>query len=152
VRGGISNVEFRQGLAEDLPVGDGEVDVIISNCVINLTEDKGQVFREAFRVLKPGGRLEVSDIVTSGPVPFEFQQDAAGWSECVTGALPEAEYVDLIAQAGFEAVSVRRSPNMGEAFGLSVYSAIVSAQKPSPYRNPVQRVQRLAQTGQSCCG
>jgi len=132
-RNHISNVEFRQGYAEELPVTDGEVDVIISNCVINLTEDKGHVFREAFRVLKPGGRLEVSDVVTSGPVPIELRANAAGWSECVTGALPEPEYLDLIAQAGFENISTRRSPSLGEAFGISVYSVIASAQKPGPY-------------------
>lgn len=132
-RNNITNIEFRQGYAEELPVADGEVDIIISNCVINLTEDKGRVFREAFRVLKPGGRLEVSDMVTSGPVPIELRMSAAGWSECVTGALPEQEYLDLIAQAGFENVTTRRSASMGEAFGISVYSVIASAQKPSPF-------------------
>lgn len=131
-RNHISNVEFRQGYAEELPVADGEVDVIISNCVINLTEDKGHVFREAFRVLKPGGRLEVSDMVTSGSVPAELRKGAAGWAECVTGALPEREYLDLIAQAGFENVTTHRSASMGEAFGISVYSVIASAQKPAP--------------------
>lgn len=133
-RSQISNVEFRQGYAEALPVADGEVDVIISNCVINLTEDKGHVFREAFRVLKPGGRLEVSDVVASGPVPIELRESAAGWSDCVTGALPEQEYLDLISQAGFINVTIRRSPSTEEIFDrepvISVYSAIVSAQKP----------------------
>ncbi len=128
----IANVEFRQGYAEELPVADGEVDVIISNCVINLTEDKGHVFREAFRVLKPGGRLEVSDIVTSGAVPIELRESAEGWSECVTGALPEQEYLDLIVQAGFLHVTTRRSTSMGEIAGVSIYSAIVSANKPDP--------------------
>lgn len=129
-RNHIPNVEFRQGYAEEMPVADGEVDVIISNCVINLTEDKGHVFREAFRVLKPGGRLEVSDMVTSGPVPIELRESAAGWAECVTGALPEQEYLDLIAQAGFESVTARRSASMGDAFGISVYSVIAAALKP----------------------
>ncbi len=129
-RNAITNVEFRQGYAEELPVADGEVDVIISNCVINLTEDKGQVFREAFRVMKPGGRLEVSDMVTSGPVPIELRESAAGWSECVTGALPEREYLDLIEQAGFEHATTRRSASMGDVMGVSIYSVIVSAQKP----------------------
>ena len=101
-RNGITNVEFRQGYAEELPVEDGEVDVILSNCVINLTEDKGHVFREAFRVLKPGGRLEISDVVASGAIPLELREDSHGWAECVTGALPEREYLDLMAQAGFE--------------------------------------------------
>jgi arsenite methyltransferase len=126
----ISNVEFRQGYAEALPVEDKTVDVIISNCVINLTEDKGLVFREAFRTLKPGGRLEVSDMVTSGPVPTELKESAQGWSECVTGALPEQEYLDLIAQAGFDNITTRRSASMGEILGISVYSVIASARKP----------------------
>ncbi len=126
----ITNVEFRQGYAEEMPVADGEVDVIISNCVINLTEDKGHVFREAYRVLKPGGRLEVSDMVTSGPVPLDLRESAEGWSECVTGALPEQEYLDLIAQAGFQNVATRRSSSMGEIAGVSVYSVIASAAKP----------------------
>jgi arsenite methyltransferase len=130
-RNSITNVEFRQGYAEELPVEDSSVDVIISNCVINLTEDKGRVFREAFRVLKPGGRLEVSDIVTSQAMPFELRQNAAGWAECVTGALPEQEYLDLIAQAGFNQVTVRRKAGASQVNGISVYSAIVSARKPA---------------------
>ena len=129
-RNGIANVKFRWGYAEKLPVEDGAVDVILSNCVINLTEDKGLVFREAFRVLKPGGRLEVSDMVTSGPVPLELRESAAGWSECVTGALPEQEYLDLVSQAGFEGIATRRSASMGEAGGIQVYSVLVSARKP----------------------
>jgi arsenite methyltransferase len=141
-RNHVTNIEFRQGYAEELPVADGEVDVIISNCVINLTEDKGHVFREAFRVLKPGGRLEVSDMVLSGPVPLELRESAAGWSECVTGALPEREYLDLIAQAGFEHVTTRRSASMGEASGISVYSVIASAIKPGPYPDRFHRLKR----------
>ncbi len=129
VRAGIQNVEFRQGQAEALPVEDGLVDVILSNCVINLTEDKGQVFREAFRVLKPGGRLEVSDVVAGGPLPIEARESREGWAECVTGALPENEYLDLIRQAGFQDVSVRRSPTSGVIAGTPIYSAIVSARK-----------------------
>jgi ubiquinone/menaquinone biosynthesis C-methylase UbiE len=149
----ITNVEFRQGYAEDLPVADGEVDVIISNCVINLTEDKGHVFREAFRVLKPGGRLEVSDMVTSGPVPLELRESAAGWAECVTGALPEQEYLDLIAQAGFENVTTRRSASMGDAFGISVYSVIASAQKPSPFKAKAGVLHNFREKKRgSCCG
>jgi ubiquinone/menaquinone biosynthesis C-methylase UbiE len=130
-RNQITNVEFRQGYAEELPVENGTVDVIISNCVINLTEDKGRVFKEAFRVLTPGGRLEVSDMVTAGPVPIDLRESAAGWSECVTGALPEQEYLDLIAQAGFQQVATRRSASMGEVYGIPVYSVIASALKPA---------------------
>ncbi len=130
-RNGFANVEFRKGYAEELPVEDASVDVIMSNCVINLTEDKGQVFQEAFRALKPGGRLEVSDVVTGGPLPIELRMDAAGWSECATGGLPEQEYLDLIAQAGFAAPTVRRIPGEELLAGVPVYSAIVSAQKPA---------------------
>jgi ubiquinone/menaquinone biosynthesis C-methylase UbiE len=152
-RNGIANVEFRQGFAEEMPVADGEVDVILSNCVINLTEDKGQVFREAFRALKPGGRLEVSDVVTAGPVPLELRESAAGWSECVTGALPEPEYLDLIAQAGFENITARRSVSSGEAAGVPVYSVIASAQKPSPYKARVGALNNIRQAKPgSCCG
>lgn len=152
-RNHITNVEFRQGYAEELPVADGEVDVIISNCVINLTEDKGQVFREAFRVLKPGGRLEVSDVVASGPVPVELRESAQGWSECVTGALPEQEYLDLITQAGFENINTRRSASNGEVVGISVYSVIASAQKPGPYRARKSVLNNFRSKNISgCCG
>lgn len=137
-KNGIHNVAFRQGYAEHLPIEDATVDVVLSNCVINLTEDKGQVFREAFRVLKPGGRLEVSDIVTEKAMPIEMQENPTGWAECVTGALPRQEYLDLIAQAGFEKVTTRSSTNTGEAFGVTVYSAIVSAQKPVTTGGPQQ--------------
>jgi ubiquinone/menaquinone biosynthesis C-methylase UbiE len=135
VKSHIRNVEFRQGYAEALPAGDGEVDVIISNCVINLTEDKGHVFQEAFRVLKPGGRLEVSDVVTSGSLPIELRESAEGWAECVTGALPEQEYLDLMTQAGFQNIHARRSTSTGEIAGTSVYSIIASAVKPGKETN-----------------
>lgn len=146
----ITNVEFRQGYAEEMPVADGEVDVIISNCVINLTEDKGHVFREAFRVLKPGGRLEVSDMVTSGPVPLDLRESAEGWSECVTGALPEQEYLDLIAQAGFQNVATRRSTSMGELAGVAIHSVIASAVKPGNAGNARASSCGCSHAG-SCC-
>ncbi len=126
----ISNVEFRYGHAESLPVENESVDVIISNCVINLCEDKGVVFNEAFRTLKPGGRLEISDMVTSRALSVAERMNVMEWAECVSGALPETEYLDLIAQAGFENIGVRRSATAGEMNGVRVYSAIVSARKP----------------------
>ena len=129
-KNGYANVQFRHGYAEKLPVEDGTIDVVISNCVINLTEDKGRVFQEAWRVLAPGGRLEVNDVVFSGPVLPEVRLSAAGWSECVAGALPEQEYVNLVKQAGFKDVTVRRSTSSGTAAGVSVYSVQVSAKKP----------------------
>jgi arsenite methyltransferase len=126
-----TNVEFRQGQAEALPVENASVDVVLSNCVINLSEDKGQVFAEAFRVLKPGGRLEVSDILASGSFSMEERLNSQGWAECLTGAIPEQEYVDLIQQAGFQDISVRRSAAETTAGGVQVFSARVSARKGS---------------------
>jgi ubiquinone/menaquinone biosynthesis C-methylase UbiE len=128
-KGGYDNVKFRHGYAEKLPVEDATIDVIISNCVINLTEDKGKVFRESFRALKNGGRLEVSDMVFGGALPVSGRTSVSGWSECVSGALPEQEYVDLVAQAGFKDISVRRSASAGTALGVPVYSVQLSAKK-----------------------
>jgi len=128
-KGGYDNVKFRHGYAEKLPVEDASVDVVISNCVINLTEDKGKVFRESFRALKNGGRLEVSDMVFGGAVPISARSSVSGWSECVSGALPEAEYVDLVKQAGFKDVAVRRSASAGQSLGVPVYSVQLSAKK-----------------------
>ena len=127
---GYTQVEFRQGQADALPVADGSVDVILSNCVINLTRDKGQVFDEAFRALKPGGRLEVSDIVSDRSLPNDLLEDPTNWAGCISGAIPEGEYTDLIQQAGFENVAVRRSYTAGEVSGSRLYSALVSARKP----------------------
>lgn len=126
---GIGNVEFRRGQAEHLPVTDGSVDVILSNCVINLCEDKGAVFAEAYRALRPGGRLEISDVVTGGALPPALRADAAAWAGCVAGALPEREYLDLVAQAGFVEITTRRSASSGLVAGVPVYSLIVSARK-----------------------
>jgi arsenite methyltransferase len=124
-RAGLTNVEFRHGYAEALPVEDASIDVILSNCVINLAEDKGLVFREAFRSLKPGGRLQVSDIVSRSALPVEIQHDPQGWSACISGALPEAEYVSLVQQAGFGELSLARSESV-----QAVYSLVLSARKP----------------------
>jgi SAM-dependent methyltransferase len=129
-KGGYTNVMFRHGYAEKIPLEDETVNVVISNCVINLAEDKGKVFQEAFRVLGTGGRLEVNDMVFGGAVLPEVRASAAGWSECISGALPEQEYVDLVKQAGFTDVSVRRSSSGGMAAGVPVYSVQVSAKKP----------------------
>lgn len=103
---GAGNVEFRLGEIEHLPVADNTVDVVISNCVINLSPDKPQVFREAYRVLQPGGRLAVSDIVTNGPLPEAIKQSMAAWAGCVAGALDVDDYVAAIENAGFVDVKV----------------------------------------------
>jgi len=129
-RNGYSQVEFRQGEAEKLPVEDTSVDVVISNCVINLTEDKGKAFRETFRVLKAGGRLEISDIVSEGNMPENLRKNGMEWAACVSGALPEHEYLDLIKAAGFADIKVTRSDSYHIESQTRVYSAIVSAKKP----------------------
>ncbi len=100
------NVEFRLGEIEHLPVADESVDVVISNCVINLSPDKSQVFREAFRVLKPGGRLAVSDIVTGGPLPQVLKDDLSAWVGCVAGALEADDYMAAIEAAGLGEVEL----------------------------------------------
>jgi len=99
---GATNVEFLRGHIEDIPLPDDTVDVIISNCVINLSADKGRVLREAFRVLKPGGRFAVSDIVVRGDVPVEVRRSVELWIGCVAGALEEREFERLLVEAGFE--------------------------------------------------
>jgi arsenite methyltransferase len=102
----LTNVDFRQGYLEDLPVDANSVDVIISNCVINLSPDKVKVFHEAFRVLKPGGKLAVSDIVTDGPLPDVIKQSLSAWAGCVAGAVEAQEYVHMMESVGFTGISV----------------------------------------------
>ena len=151
---GISNVEFRKGEIEDLPVESNTVDIIISNCVINLSPDKDAVFREAFRVLKPGGRFAVSDIVTEGDFPESFRANIEAWVGCITGAIDQTEYLEKLRQAGFTNVEVQSRKSLGiealdlldeesrEAISkevdwsnippnLHVYSANIVAYKPS---------------------
>jgi len=103
----ISNVEFRQGYIEELPVDPNSVDVIISNCVINLSPDKSKVLAETFRVLKPGGKLAVSDIVTDGPLPDVVKQSLSAWAGCVAGAVEADEYIGMMESIGFTDISVK---------------------------------------------
>jgi arsenite methyltransferase len=105
-KAGITNVEFLKGTIEAVPLPDRSVDVIISNCVINLSTDKDAVFREAFRVLKPGGRFAVSDVVVRGNVPMDVRRSMELWVGCIAGALDEDDYVARLHHAGFEDVSV----------------------------------------------
>jgi Methylase involved in ubiquinone/menaquinone biosynthesis len=105
-KAGLANVEFLKGEIEAIPLPDGHVDVIISNCVINLSGDKDRVLEEAFRVLKPGGRFAVSDVVVRGAVPASIRRSVELWIGCVAGALEEREYRDKLAAAGFEAIEV----------------------------------------------
>jgi arsenite methyltransferase len=103
---GATNVRFLKGHIEAIPLPDAAVDVVVSNCVINLSPDKGRVLREAFRVLRPGGRFAVSDVVLQGTFPPELRRDIESWAGCVAGALEEGEYRRLLADAGFSDVEV----------------------------------------------
>jgi ubiquinone/menaquinone biosynthesis C-methylase UbiE len=133
----LSNVEFRLGEIEHVPVDSESVDAIISNCVINLAPDKGTVFQEVFRILKPGGRLIISDMVTEGSHKVDLS-DVNAWAECITGALPRDEYVALIKKAGFVGIQLKRNTT-GESdtreaqscCALEVISVTVSAMKPN---------------------
>ncbi len=112
---GVSNVEFVQGTIEAMPIPDASVDVIISNCVINLSADKRRVLQEAFRVLRPGGRFAVSDIVHRGVMPSAARANADLWCGCVSGALSDAEYTALLAEAGFTDIDIEPTRVYGEA-------------------------------------
>jgi arsenite methyltransferase len=105
-KAGIGNVEFLKGEIEAIPLPDNSVDVIISNCVINLSGDKDRVLREAFRVLKPGGRFAVSDVVVRGEVPAEVRRNVELWVGCIAGALRDTEYVSKLTVAGFEDIEI----------------------------------------------
>jgi len=140
----IQNVEFRQGYIEEMPVESDSVDVIISNCVINLSPDKSKVFREAFRVLRAGGKLAVSDIVTDGPLPDSIKQSLSAWAGCVAGAVDAKDYISMMQAVGFTNISVTpvffdketidsALTDLGDAVELktvsrdSVYKAVYSA-------------------------
>jgi SAM-dependent methyltransferase len=131
----LHNVEFRRGQIEALPVDDNTVDVVMSNCVINLAPDKAPVFREAFRVLKPGGRVSISDIVTEGEFSAELRADTAQWAECVTGAIDSAIYTGLMREAGFVDIQVVDKSDADDIIphrdGMPrVFSARITARKP----------------------
>ena len=145
----LDNVEFRQGFLEDLPVESNSVDVVISNCVINLSPDKAKVFGEAFRVLKSGGKLAVSDLVTEGELPDAVRNSLAAWAGCVAGAVNINEYVEMMQAVGFTDISVNPVYFDGETIDASlkemnldvsqypredvykaVYSAKITAHKP----------------------
>jgi SAM-dependent methyltransferase len=131
---GVKNVEFRQGYLENLPVEDSSVDVIISNCVINLSPDKPQVFAEMLRTLKPGGRVSVSDIVTSGEIPAALRNNMQAWGACVAGALDMDDYVAAMEGVGFTEVNLVAKSGEGELLDdipqANIFSASITAIKP----------------------
>ena len=131
---GFDNIEFRKGYLEDLPVEDGSVNVIISNCVINLSPDKPQVFGEMYRALKPGGRISVSDIVSKGELPDNVKNDMAAWGACIAGALEMDEFIGGLRAAGFVEISL--IPRSEEETSIvqvppnTLFSAGITARKP----------------------
>jgi len=155
-KAGVENVEFLKGAIENIPLPDNSVDVIISNCVINLSGNKDRVVREAFRVLRPGGRLAISDVVVRGEVPADIRKSVELWVGCVAGALEEFEYRDKLFSAGFEYIDieptrvykVEEARDFLSSAGLDVdkvaplidgkfMSAFVRATKPAPHTNVV---------------
>ena len=131
---GFKNVEFRKGYLEELPVEDNSVDVVISNCVINLSPDKSKVFAEIFRVMKSGGRIAVSDIVSSGKIPDDILQMKDSWSSCASGALPFEEYINGLINAGFNEVEIQAKNAKGDLLSVlpdkPIFSALITAKKP----------------------
>ncbi len=117
-RGGYGNVEFRLGEIENLPVADGTVDAVISNCVINLSPEKRRVFDEAYRVLKPGGRMMISDLVLSKPLPESVKESVSAYVGCIAGAMPRDKYLETIAAAGFQDVRIEEE----SSFPVSCFS------------------------------
>jgi arsenite methyltransferase len=167
-RVGADNVEFLKGEIESIPLPDVSVDVIISNCVINLSADKARVLREAFRVLKPGGRFAVSDVVVRGAAPAEVRRNMELWIGCVAGALEEMEYRDLLADAGFRRVEIEPtrvykaddaaaflagSGLDAEAFAKDIdgkfMSAFIRARKPQVLGAAIKSLPTAAEP---CCG
>lgn len=140
VKGGYTQVEFREGMIEDLPVETASVDVILSNCVVNLSPAKDQVYREAFRVLKPGGRVAISDVLALVPLPAEVRQELSLYSACIAGAATVDEVTAMLQAAGFQEIDIRikgdESRKMVQDWapgsGLEAYvaSAMIRARKP----------------------
>jgi ubiquinone/menaquinone biosynthesis C-methylase UbiE len=124
---GVENVEFLKGYLEDMPLENDRVDVVISNCVINLSGDKPQAIRESARVLRPGGRFAVSDVIADPDMDEETRADMAAWTGCIAGALTEAEFRAVLERAGFEDIEIRETHRVHEHAG----AAIIRAQKPA---------------------
>jgi SAM-dependent methyltransferase len=156
-KAGATNVEFLRGEIENIPLPDNSVDVIISNCVINLSADKQRVIEEAFRVLKPGGRFAVSDVVVRGEVPDEVKRNMELWVGCIAGALEEDEYRRLLEAAGFTGIDIEPTRvyrlEDAEAFlaGSGVESATMSSDIDGRFMSAFIRATKSVET-KSCCG
>jgi ubiquinone/menaquinone biosynthesis C-methylase UbiE len=166
-KAGVTNVAFLKGRIEDIPLPANSVDVLISNCVINLAADKSLVLNDAFRVLKPGGRFAVADVVSDGPVPEALRRDMEAWVGCIVGALDVATYKDLLNKAGFENASIEFTqryqaadtdidvdslPAGWEEFDGKIASAFVRATKPAPAARTVSSELPVATASSGCCG
>ncbi|HTT61970.1 MAG TPA: arsenite methyltransferase [Bryobacteraceae bacterium] len=158
-KAGVENVEFLKGEIENIPLPDNSVDVIISNCVINLSGDKDKVLREAFRVLKPGGRFAVSDVVVRGEVPAEIRRSVEMWVGCVAGALEESEYQRKLAAAGFagigiEATRVHKAEDARQFLaGQGVDADSIAAQVDGKFVSAfIRAVKPVTCCAPSCCG
>jgi len=157
-KSGLENVEFLKGEIENIPLADNAVDVIISNCVINLSADKDKVLREAFRVLKPGGRFAVSDVVTRGEISPEIRKSILLWVGCIAGALDESDYRAKLASAGFAAVEVEptriyhaeEAKDILAAEGLEVN--VVAAEVDGKFMSAFIRAVKPAGAAKACCG
>jgi SAM-dependent methyltransferase len=131
-RAGVENATFLKGTIEQVPLPEGAVDVVISNCVINLADDKGTVIREAFRVLRPGGRLAVSDMVELRPLPEAVKQDLDARAGCIAGTIPVEDYRQLLVDAGFESPEIEITGEQGvEGLPGAIGSASIRARKPA---------------------
>jgi SAM-dependent methyltransferase len=138
-KNGYANVEFRLGEIESLPIADSSVDVIVSNCVINLSTEKERVFREAFRVLKPGGRLMISDIMLREALPERLATNAALFAGCVAGAVLKEDYLRMMREAGFSSVMVEREKETAEMFGPEEGASLLE-QAPDLTREELKRL------------
>ena len=156
-KAGVENVEFLKGDIEHVPLPDNSVDVIISNCVINLSGDKDQVLREAFRVLKPGGRFAVSDVVTRGAVPADVRRNMLLWVGCIAGALDDYEFVAKLTKAGFEGIDIEptRIYNIEDArtflSGQGVDVDAIAPQVEGKFMSAFIRATKPQLTRASCC-
>jgi arsenite methyltransferase len=166
-KAGATNVAFLKGQIENIPLPANSVDVVISNCVINLAADKSLVLRDAYRVLKPGGRFAVADVVSDGPVPDALRRNLEAWVGCVAGALDTATYRDLLAEAGFDDIGIEITrrytvaeagidtanlPAGWEAGDGKIASAFVRATKPlAPVQAPEAEITNTSPVGRDCC-
>ena len=156
-KAGVANVEFLKGEIENIPLPDNSVDVVISNCVINLSADKDRVLQEAFRVLKPGGRFAVSDVVTRGDMLPEIRQSVQAWVGCIAGSLEENDYRNKLATAGFEQIEVQptriyRAEDARELLaGQGIDAAAIAPQVDGKFMSAFIRAIK-PRTKEACCG